>query len=128
VGQPRASGAAFQFPADLADRPLLLPSRDSDIRAAFDLLCEQLGVRYRILAEVDDMAMLRLLARDSQGIGLLPGIVVQDELRGGLLEEYCIVPHLNENFYAITVQRHFEPPLLTALLKRSEADVLGATR
>ncbi len=125
VGKPRPPGEPFRFPAGLAEWPLLLPGRDSDIRAAFDVQCEQLGVRYRILAEVDDMAMLRLLARDSRGIALVPTVVVQDEVRDGLLEEYGVVPQLYENFYAITVKRHFEPPLLRSLLQRSEADVLG---
>ena len=50
---------------------------------------------------------------------------MQDELRSGRLAEYCVVPDLNENFYAITVQRHFEPPLLKTLLRRPEADALG---
>lgn len=128
VGKPRKIGNAFRFPEELAERPLLLPGRDSDIRAAFDLLCEQLGLHYQVLAEVDDMAMLRLLARDSESIALLPTVVVQDELRGGLLEEYCVVPHLHENFYAITVKRRFASPLLQTLLKRPETDVLGVAQ
>ena len=53
-------------------------------------------------------------------------MVVQDELRSGWLVNYGVVPDLYENFYAISVQRHFEPPLLQALLKQSEAAVLGA--
>ena len=126
VGKPRGKTKAFQFPEELSAQPLLLPGRDSDIRAGFDVLCEQLGLRYQVLAEVDDMAMLRLLARDSGNVALLPTVVVQDELRSGKLQEYCVVPQLYENFYAITVQRHFEPPLLKTLLRRSEADVLGA--
>ena len=126
VGKPRSKNKAFQFPEDLSAQPLLLPGRDSDIRAGFDVLCEQLGLRYQVLAEVDDMAMLRLLARDSGNVALLPSVVVQDELRSGKLQEYCVVPQLYENFYAITVHRHFEPPLLKTLLRRSEADVLGA--
>lgn len=127
VGKPRSKGKAFRFPEELAERPLLLPGRDSDIRAGFDVLCEQLGLRYQVLAEVDDMAMLRLLARDSGHTALLPTVVVQDELRNGTLQEYCVVPQLHENFYAITVQRHFEPPLLKILLKRPESEVLGVT-
>lgn len=35
------------------------------------------------------------------------------------------MPDLHEDFYAISVKRHFEPPLLKALLRQSEADVLG---
>ena len=126
VGKKRPRGKAFRFPEDLAEVPLLLPSRDTDIRAGFDLLCEQFGLRCHVQAEVDDMAMLRLLARDSESVALLPTVVVQDELRSGRLLQYCVVPQLHENFYAITVQRHFEPPLLKALLKRTEAEVLGA--
>jgi LysR family transcriptional activator of nhaA len=125
VGKPRTKAKAFRFPQELAEQPLLLPGRDSDIRAGFDVLCEQLGLRYQVLAEVDDMAMLRLLARDSGNVALLPTVVVQDELKSGKLQEYCVVPQLHENFYAITVQRHFEPPLLKTLLRRSEAEVLG---
>jgi LysR family transcriptional activator of nhaA len=125
VGRPRPKRRAFRFPEELAEVPLLLPGPDHDIRAGFDLMCEQRGLRYRLRAEVDDMAMLRLLARDSDSVALLPTVVVQDELRGGRLVEYAVVPELSETFYAITVRRHFEPPLLKALLKRPEADVLG---
>jgi LysR family transcriptional activator of nhaA len=127
VGRPRPAGQAFRYPQELAEVPLLLPGRDNEIRAGFDLLCEQAGLRCRVMAEVDDMAMLRLLARDSAGVALLPAVVVRDELLSGVLQEYAVVPHLFESFYAITVQRHFEPPLLKALLQRDEADVLGKT-
>lgn len=125
VGKPRGKGKAFCFPEELAELPLLLPGRDSEIRAGFDVLCEQLGLRYQLLAEEDDMAMLRLLAPDSGNTALLPSVVVQDELRSGKPQEYCVVPQLHENFLALTVQRQFEPPLLKTLLRRSEAEVLG---
>ena len=71
------------------------------------------------------MALLRLLARDSGAVALLPSVVVRDELSSGQLVEYCVVPDLIENFFAITVKRHFEPPLLKELLRRNETDVLG---
>ena len=125
VGRPRPAGQAFRYPQELAEVPLLLPGRGNEIRAGFDLLCEQAGLRCHVMAEVDDMAMLRLLARDTAGVALLPAVVVRDELRNGILQEYAVVPHLFESFYAITVQRHFEPPLLKALLGRNQADVLG---
>lgn len=128
VGQPRSKRRAFRFPDELGQVPLLLPSRDSDIRAGFDLMCAQLGIRYRLRAEVDDMALLRLLARDSDSVALLPTVVVQDELRSGSLTEYCVVPDLYETFYGITVQRRFAPPLLKTLLARPEAEVLAGSR
>lgn len=127
VGPPRGRRAApFRFPEDLEGRFLLLPSVNSEIRTAFDLLCEQLSLRPQILAEVDDMAMLRLLARDTDAVALLPSVVVRDELREGVLQEYCVVPHLVEQFYAITVKRHFQPPLLKTLLAREQLEALEA--
>jgi LysR family transcriptional activator of nhaA len=125
VGKPRRSKRPFVFPNDLGTYPILLPSMESEIRAGFDLLCDQHRVTYRVLAEVDDMAMLRLLARDTDAIALVPTVVVQDELKMGVLVEYCVVPQLFEHFYAITVKRHFQSPILRSLLKRKDDDILG---
>ena len=83
VRRPGAAASPFRFPEDLASEPILLPSLDSEIRLAFDRILERAGVRPVILAEIDDMAMLRLLARDSDGLTLVPPIVVRDELEIG---------------------------------------------
>ncbi len=125
VGKPRRTKRTFVFPDDLGSYSIVLPSLESEIRAGFDLLCEQHRIAYRVLAEVDDMAMLRLLARDTNAIALVPTVVVQDELRSGVLVEYCVVPQLFEDFYAITVKRHFQSPILRSLLKRRDEAILG---
>ena len=72
------------------------------------------------------MALLRLLARDSDAIALVPAVVVQDELSTGRLVEYAVVPDLHENFYGVTIQRRYEQPLVQALLARSESEILQA--
>jgi LysR family transcriptional activator of nhaA len=123
VGPPRR-GRKFRFPDDLDGVPLVLPSRDSEIRTAFDLICEQAGLRPTIAAEVDDMAMLRLLARDSKAVALVPAIVVRDELRSKRLAEYAVVPHLYEEFFAISVRRQYQHPLLKPLLDRAGTKAL----
>lgn len=116
VGRPRADDRAFRFPEDLATEPLLLPSLDSDIRVAFDRVLERAGIRPVILAEVDDMAMLRLLAREREGVTLVPPIVVRDELEAGVLVEHCRIPQVTESFYAIVQKRRFPNRLLGELL------------
>ena len=116
VGKPRPASHPFRFPEDLPSVKLLLPGHSSDIRTEFDMLCEHLQVKVNIFAEVDDMAMLRLLARDSGGVALLPAVVVQDELQSGVLQQYCVVPKVYENFYAISVERQFQSAVLKKLL------------
>jgi LysR family transcriptional activator of nhaA len=115
VGPP--TGERLRFPRDLQDRPLLLPSLDSDIRVAFDRILETAGVRPMVLAEVDDMAMLRLVARESGALALVPPIVVRDELATGRLVERCRVPNLTEDFYAIVQSRRFPNPVVKHLIE-----------
>lgn len=115
VGRARKNKRKFRFPGDLRTEPLLLPSLDSDIRVAFDRILELAGVRPTILAEVDDMAMLRLLAREREGLTLVPPIVVRDELEAGVLVEHCRIPGVTESFYAIIQKRRFPNRLLAEL-------------
>ncbi|OYV61263.1 MAG: LysR family transcriptional regulator, partial [Acidiphilium sp. 21-62-4] len=119
VGRPRPDGRTFRFPEDLRSVPVLLPSLDSDIRVAFDRVLDLAGIRPMVLAEVDDMAMLRLLAREREGVTLVPPIVVRDELEAGVLVEYCRIPDVTETFYAIVQKRRFPNQLLAALLHPS---------
>jgi len=116
VGKPRPASRPFRFPEDLPGVKLLLPGHSSDIRTEFDMLCEHLQIKINVFAEVDDMAMLRLLARDSGGVALLPAVVVQDELHSGVLQQYCVVPKVYENFYAISAERQFQSAVLKKLL------------
>ena len=116
VGRPRANKRKFRFPDDLRSEPILLPSLDSDIRVGFDHLMDLAGIRPIVLAEVDDMAMLRLLAREREGVTLVPPIVVRDELDSGVLVEHCRIPQLTESFYAIIQNRRFPNLLLGQLL------------
>ena len=96
-------------------------SLDSDIRVAFDRVLELAGIRPTILAEADDMAMLRLLAREREGVSLVPPIVVRDELETGILVEHHRIPEVTERFYAIVQKRRFPNRLLGELLVTGSA-------
>jgi LysR family transcriptional activator of nhaA len=119
VGQPSRVGGGVTLPRLLAEHPVILPTSDSSVRTGFDALMDRLGLNPQIAAEVDDMAMMRLLAREGVGLAVLPPIVVQDELASGLLVELDRLPSLVETFYAVTVGRRFPNPLLAPLLSVS---------
>lgn len=100
----------------LAEHAVILPTPENNIRTAFDALVDRLGVRPQIAAEVDDMAMIRLLAREGIGVAVVPPIVIKDELAAGALVEAAQLPGLAETFYAVTVARRFPNPLVHELL------------
>lgn len=121
VGPPRRKKRPKKLADILASEPIVLPMPESSIRSAFDALVDRLGVRPRIAAEVDDAAMLRLLARAHGGLAVVPPIIVKDELDQGRLVEVARLPELVETFFAITLARRFPNPLLEQVLRASTA-------
>ena len=91
------------FPTSYRDASWVLPSRNSEIRSAFTVLCAKHQYHPTIKAETDDMAMLRLLARDSGAYSVLPEVVVRDEIAQGTLHVHQSLPDAYEHFYAVTL-------------------------
>lgn len=95
----------------------VLPVSGSPIRAAFDGFCAKYQFQPNIVGEADDMAMLRLLARDSKALAVMPDVVVKDEIIAGSLTVYMTLPNIFENFYAVTVKKHLANRLVSELIR-----------
>ncbi len=116
VGAPALLGGERVVERLLRRHPVILPTLDSAVRSHVDALADRLGLRLQIAAEVDDIAMMRLLAREGFALAVLPPIAVRDELDAGMLVEADALPGINESFYAVTAARRFPNPLVRALL------------
>lgn len=103
----------------IATQPLIVPTRETGLRAAFDALTARLQVTPIFAAEVDDMAMIRLLVRADAGLAIIPPIVVRDELQAGTLVEASRMDGIGETFFAVTRERRFPNPLLADVLPGS---------
>jgi len=117
IGTPARAGNRPMLDL-LRDEGLVLPAKDSALRAAFDALTARYGVTPHIAAEADDMAMLRLLAREDAGLAVIPPIVVRDELTSGLLVEVAQLDGIREHFLAVTRERRFPNPVVAELLAK----------
>ena len=108
VGGKKMKLSPGKFPKFLKDVPLFLPSRQSDVRADFDLILANAGIEPFVHAEVDDMALLRLLALSGEGLALVSKIVVERELQSRKIKFMQRVPALTEKYYALTGRRRFQ--------------------
>lgn len=106
----------------LTEESVVLPVVETGIRTGFDALVDRLGLQLQIAAEIEDMAMLRLVAREHRGLAVVPPIVVKDELEAGVLVEFERLPELKETFFAITLRRRFPNPLLDIVLPRRQGE------
>ncbi|MDZ7873836.1 MAG: LysR family transcriptional regulator [Rhizobium sp.] len=120
IGKPSYGKPGAKLADLLAEHPVILPTLESGVRSQFEALVARLGITPQIAAEVDDMAMMRLLAREGAGLAVLPPIVVKGELEAGTLVEFDALPGMIESFFAVTVKRRFPNPLIRPLLEASE--------
>lgn len=120
IGRPSYNKPGARLADLLGEHPVILPTLESGVRSQFEALVARLGITPQIAAEVDDMAMMRLLAREGAGLAVLPPIVVKGELEAGTLVEFDALPGMIESFYAVTVKRRFPNPLIRPLLEASE--------
>ncbi len=119
----------LRLPEDLDGIELALPGPRHALRGQFDALCMTAGVKPRVRAEVDDMAMLRLIARDSGWLTVLPEVVVQDEPRAGTLVVVGRATQLEENCYAsTTAHRHRSERLEQLLATGTSRPAAGTSR
>lgn len=125
----RWQAKTLRVPEDLHGMEIALPGPRNALRGQFDALCGSAGVVPRVRAEVDDMAMLRLIARDSGWLTLLPGVVVQDELRAGTLVCVGQLQELSERFYAITTPiRHRIDALEKLIARETTSEMVSFNR
>lgn len=119
IGHAQPPRAHLPLETLLREETLVVPGPQSSIRTGFDALVNRLGIQPQIVAQVDDMAMLRLVAREHTGLTVVPPIVVKDELDTELIE-VAKLPGLAETFFAITLERRFPNPLLSLVLPRNK--------
>jgi LysR family transcriptional activator of nhaA len=116
VGSPELQ-LTKKFPQGYEQMRWVVPTREHEIRRAFEGYCSQHQFDPDIKAEANDMAMLRLLARNSGALAVLPTVVVRDELSQGILKIWQKLPNTFGDFYAITVRRIYEPAALHKLFE-----------
>lgn len=116
IGVPELCPPGLTLAERLSQTPLILPTPSSGIRASFEALANRMDVTPQIAAEVDDMAMMRLLAREGTGLAVIPAIVVKDELASGLLVTADHLPAFSEGFFAVTTERRYPNQIAQELL------------
>lgn len=113
------------FPKSLDDAPLMLPTPNTSLRHSLDLWFDSIDVRPRIVAEIEDTALMKVFGQHGTGIFAAPS-VVEDEIRR--MHGVHVVGRtdaVRENFYAITVERRITHPAVAAIAEAAREGDLG---
>ncbi len=113
------------FPGSLDGAPVLLPTDDTSLRAALDAWFLAENVRPRIVAEIEDAALLKVFAQRGLGAFAAPTII-----EPALHAQYKVLPvgrvrTLRETFYAVSAERRLQNPTVLAIREAAQTSLFA---
>lgn len=116
-----AGAARRNFPASLADVPLLLPTSHAALRPRLDHWLADQGVRPRVAGEFEDSALLATFG--SEGLGVFPAATAVDDALTGRygLVNVGLAEGVTEQFFAVGTDKKISHPLVRRLLPQAAA-------
>lgn len=107
------------FPASLQHVPVLLPTPHSVVRSQLDRWLAQKGLRPRVVAEIEDSALLETFG--STDLGIFPAALAaqQELLKRSQVQLIGACEGVQEHYYAISTERKVMHPLVQQMLRRT---------
>lgn len=113
------------FPASVAEVPLMLPLVGSALRRNLDAWMAKEGVLPEIVAEAEDSALLKAFAAEGMGALFVPTVIAKTVARRYELAEIAEVETVHERYYAITAERRLVHPAVIAIRSAARAELFG---
>jgi LysR family transcriptional activator of nhaA len=109
-----------RFPKSLDGAPMVLPTENTVLRRSLEQWFEQVGVRPRIVAEIEDSALMKVFGQHGAGIFPAPAILAAEVRRQYRVEAVGSTAEVRERFYAISVERRIRHPAVAAITERAQ--------
>jgi LysR family transcriptional activator of nhaA len=103
------------FPRSLDGAPLLVPTEGSTLRRMLERYFESIGVRPRVVAEIEDSALLAAFGQDGAGVFAASMPIAKEIQRQHGVELLGEASGVRETFYALTVERRIKHPAVVAI-------------
>ncbi|HEY9171759.1 MAG TPA: LysR family transcriptional regulator [Verrucomicrobiae bacterium] len=110
-----------QFPKSLHDAPALLPSENTALRRALEGWFRRLEIRPRVVAEFEDLALMKVMAAEGRGFIAVPSVAAEDALQHYGFQAVGVAEECRVQFHAITAERRMAHPGVAAITNQSSA-------
>ena len=101
----------------LENNRVFLPTSSLESRSEFDHFIESNKITLKTAGELDDIALLRILALTGKGLVVIPRLGVTNDIESGNLVVLHEFKNIKQSFYAITRQKKFPNPIINELLR-----------
>jgi len=116
------------FPRSLDGAPFLVPTLGKTLRRTLDHYFEQQGLRPRLVAELDDSALLTTFGQAGAGLFVAPTVLEKEVMRQHGVMVVGRLDAVRERFYAISVERRLKHPAVVAISAAANEMLNGAKK
>ena len=107
------------FPKSLHEAPALLPSDNTTLRRAVETWFRDVGVQPRVVAEFEDLALMKVMAAEGRGFMVLPSVVADEAVRRYGFRIVGETDKCKVQFHAITAERRIAHPAVALITEQA---------
>jgi len=116
------------FPRSLNGARALLPTGNTSLRRSLELWFRENAVEPSVVAEFEDLALMKVMAAEGRGFIALPSVGTSEASARYGFETIGSAESCKVSFYALTVARRMEHPAVTSITKVAKAKLGQAPR
>lgn len=113
------------FPKSLHDAPALLPSENTPFRRTLETWFRQQRIQPRVMAEFEDLALMKVMATEGRGFIAVPSLATRDAVDHYGFQLIGRADKCRIQFHAITAERRLVHPAVAILTRKARNDLFG---
>jgi LysR family transcriptional activator of nhaA len=107
------------FPQSLNDAPALLPTENTSLRRALETWFREQQIQPRIVAEFEDLALMKVMAAEGRGFIALPSVAANDAVGHYGFQAIGRTEKCRVQFHAITAERRIAHPAVALITSQA---------
>jgi LysR family transcriptional activator of nhaA len=106
------------FPKSLDGAPALLPSENTALRRSLEAWFRAQGVKPNVVAECEDLALMKVMAAEGRGFIAVPTVALQEAVSRYGFHRLGQATSCRARFYALTAERRIAHPAVALITQK----------
>ena len=113
------------FPKSISDSALILPTSESAIRSEIEHWLDQRSISIKCVASFQDRGLMKIAAREGQGIIPVPTVIEKEVKKEFHLEVLGRTSEIQEKIYLISLERRLKNPLMAKICEEAQRNIFS---
>jgi LysR family transcriptional regulator, transcriptional activator of nhaA len=114
-----------KFPRSLDGAPFMVPGADSTLRRALNVWFDTENIRPKIVAELDDVALAKILGETGLGVFAAPDVIENEVRKRYHVRVIGYAEKLRQRVYAISLERKIRHPAVVAICEVARKSIFA---